>query len=39
LGVVYHPSTHSQRYYQGHSDDIVSLAVHPGQVLVATGEV
>lgn len=38
LGVVYCPRTHSQRYYQGHADDVVSVDVHPGRLLVATGE-
>lgn len=29
VGVVYNPATHKQRFMMEHSDDIVSLALHP----------
>ncbi|EHB11852.1 Echinoderm microtubule-associated protein-like 5, partial [Heterocephalus glaber] len=38
-GVVYSPREHRQKFYRGHSDDIISLALHPERVLVATGQV
>ncbi|XP_068597059.1 echinoderm microtubule-associated protein-like 6 [Brachionichthys hirsutus] len=39
VGVVYNAREHSQRFYLGHSDDIISLALHPERSLVATGQV
>ncbi|EGV91908.1 Echinoderm microtubule-associated protein-like 5 [Cricetulus griseus] len=33
------PREHRQKFYRGHSDDIISLALHPERVLVATGQV
>uniref|UniRef100_A0A8P0NVY0 EMAP like 5 n=1 Tax=Canis lupus familiaris TaxID=9615 RepID=A0A8P0NVY0_CANLF len=39
VGVVYSPREHRQKFYRGHSDDIISLALHPERVLVATGQV
>ncbi|KAF4017713.1 hypothetical protein G4228_008523 [Cervus hanglu yarkandensis] len=39
IGVVYSPREHRQKFYRGHSDDIISLALHPERVLVATGQV
>lgn len=32
LGVVYNPTTHSQRFHTAHTDDILCLALHPTQV-------
>ena len=32
-------STSSQRFFQLHNDDVVSLAVHPSRTIVATGQV
>lgn len=32
VGVVYNRSAHSQRFYTGHTDDILCLALHPSQV-------
>ena len=37
--VIYHPVKKSQRYFIEHTDDIISLALHPDQKTVATGEV
>ena len=39
VGVVLDKSQRSQRFYLGHGDDILSLAVHPVKDIVATGEV
>ncbi|MGH0182479.1 UNVERIFIED_CONTAM: hypothetical protein FKN15_009768 [Acipenser sinensis] len=39
VGVVYNTREHKQKFYLGHNDDIISLALHPEQVLVATGQV
>ncbi|KAK9824333.1 hypothetical protein WJX72_009517 [[Myrmecia] bisecta] len=38
LGVVYNPMSHTQRFFQGHDDDIRCLAMHPARRLVATGQ-
>lgn len=38
-GIVYHREKHTQRFYLGHTDDILALAVHPTKDLVATGQV
>uniref|UniRef100_A0A8C6S538 EMAP like 6 n=1 Tax=Neogobius melanostomus TaxID=47308 RepID=A0A8C6S538_9GOBI len=38
VGVVYNTREHSQRFYLGHNDDIISLALHPERSLVATGQ-
>ena len=38
LGIVYDQDTHTQRFFKGHSDDIVCAAMHPERTLVATGE-
>ncbi|XP_063080185.1 echinoderm microtubule-associated protein-like 5 [Engraulis encrasicolus] len=39
VGVVYNTREHKQKFYLGHTDDIISLALHPERVLVATGQV
>ncbi|XP_078516147.1 echinoderm microtubule-associated protein-like 5 isoform X2 [Lissotriton helveticus] len=39
VGVVYNSREHRQKFYRGHNDDIISLALHPERVLVATGQV
>ena len=39
LAVVMSRSTSSQRFFQLHNDDVVSLAVHPSRTIVATGQV
>ncbi|XP_061915415.1 echinoderm microtubule-associated protein-like 6 isoform X1 [Entelurus aequoreus] len=39
VGVVYNTREHCQRFYLGHNDDIISLALHPERTLVATGQV
>ncbi|XP_041941967.1 echinoderm microtubule-associated protein-like 5 [Alosa sapidissima] len=39
VGVVYNAREHKQKFYLGHNDDIISLALHPERVLVATGQV
>lgn len=38
VGIVYSQETHSQRFNVDHTDDIISLAVHPEGRFVATGE-
>ncbi|XP_028827800.1 echinoderm microtubule-associated protein-like 6 isoform X1 [Denticeps clupeoides] len=39
VGVVYNTREHAQRFYLGHSDDVISLALHPDKIQVATGQV
>ncbi|XP_042565417.1 echinoderm microtubule-associated protein-like 6 isoform X9 [Clupea harengus] len=39
VAVVYNRQQHSQRFYLGHDDDILSLTVHPLKDYVATGQV
>jgi microtubule-associated protein-like 6 len=39
VGIVYTKSSHTQRHYLGHTDDILCLALHPTRDLVATGQV
>jgi len=39
LGIVYDFDEHSQVYFTGHSDAIVSIAMHPEGDIVATGQV
>ncbi|XP_077381857.1 echinoderm microtubule-associated protein-like 6 isoform X7 [Festucalex cinctus] len=39
VGVVYNARDHTQKFYLGHNDDIISLALHPDKVQVATGQV
>lgn len=39
VGIVYKRETHTQRFYLGHNDDILSLTLHPIKDLVATGQV
>ena len=39
LGIVYDRETHTQKFYTGHTDDILSLSLHPTKDLVATGQI
>ncbi|XP_077993248.1 echinoderm microtubule-associated protein-like 6 [Glandiceps talaboti] len=39
VGVVHNTKEHSQRFFFGHDDDIISLALHPERSLVATGQI
>ncbi|KAG7492916.1 hypothetical protein MATL_G00019970 [Megalops atlanticus] len=39
VGVVFNTRDHTQKFYLGHNDDIISLALHPDRVQVATGQV
>ncbi|CAM2111020.1 unnamed protein product [Caretta caretta] len=39
VGVIYNTREHTQKFFLGHNDDIISLAVHPDKTLVATGQV
>jgi hypothetical protein len=38
-GVVYNPVQHTQRFFNGHTDDIICMALHPNVTHVATGQV
>ena len=38
LGVVIDKKTNKQRFFTHHKEDIVSLAIHPNKVTVATGQ-
>ena len=39
LGIVHDIANNTQRYYYGHTGDIVSLALHPRGKIVATGQI
>eukprot|EP01135_Chromosphaera_perkinsii_P001223 Nk52_evm22s162 gene=Nk52_evmTU22s162 len=39
VGVVFNASKRTQRFYQGHDDDLISLSLHPEGKLIATGQV
>ncbi|XP_072121311.1 echinoderm microtubule-associated protein-like 6 isoform X4 [Mobula birostris] len=39
VGIVYNTREHTQKFFLGHNDDIISLALHPERSLVATGQV
>uniref|UniRef100_A0A672SZE4 EMAP like 6 n=1 Tax=Sinocyclocheilus grahami TaxID=75366 RepID=A0A672SZE4_SINGR len=39
VGVVYSTREHTQKFFLGHNDDIISLALHPDKTQVATGQV
>ena len=39
VGVIYNPATKTQRFYQGHNDDIKCIALNPANPsIVATGQ-
>ncbi|KAL5463172.1 hypothetical protein EMCRGX_G032049 [Ephydatia muelleri] len=38
-GIVLNAAERKQRFFLGHSDDIISLALHPAKALVATGQI
>jgi microtubule-associated protein-like 6 len=38
VGIIYNSVEHSQKFYVGHDDDIISLAVSPDHQYVATGQ-
>eukprot|EP00794_Sanderia_malayensis_P020047 gene20047-22014_t len=39
VGIVYNKQTHTQKFYLGHDDDILCLAIHPVKDVIATGQV
>ncbi|XP_006816118.2 echinoderm microtubule-associated protein-like 6 [Saccoglossus kowalevskii] len=39
VGVVYNTKEQSQKFFLGHDDDIISLALHPERSMVATGQI
>ena len=39
VGIVYNRDRHSQKFYLGHTDDILCLTIHPAKDIVATGQV
>lgn len=39
LGIVYNRDDNTQRFYQGHTDDILSLCMHPTKDIAVTGQV
>lgn len=39
LGIVYSPASHQQRFYKGHTDDVLCLTIHDDKDFVATGQV
>eukprot|EP00698_Gefionella_okellyi_P011914 TRINITY_DN3177_c0_g1_i1.p1 TRINITY_DN3177_c0_g1~~TRINITY_DN3177_c0_g1_i1.p1 ORF type:complete len:1137 (-),score=303.33 TRINITY_DN3177_c0_g1_i1:786-4136(-) len=38
VGVVYNTQSHTQRFFTGHTDDILSIAMHPDGDVFATGQ-
>ena len=38
-GIVYNPFKKTQKHFVDHTDDIISLALHPDRKVVATGEI
>jgi hypothetical protein len=38
LGIIYDMKTKEQSFYQGHSEEVTCLALHPNGLLVATGD-
>lgn len=39
VGIIYNRQQNTQRFYLGHDDDILCLALHPVKDYVATGQV
>jgi WD40 repeat protein len=39
LGVVFDFEAHSQKFFKGHTDDVICIATHPRSQLIATGEI
>ncbi|GFN97686.1 echinoderm microtubule-associated protein-like 6 [Plakobranchus ocellatus] len=39
VGIVYSAREHKQRFFLGHNDDLISLALHPDRTTVATGQI
>ena len=38
-GIIYNPVQHTQKFFNGHTDDIICLGMHPDFNIVATGQV
>lgn len=38
LGVVHNPNTNRQRFFYGHNDDVLCIAMHPNRKWVCTGQ-
>ena len=38
-GIIYNPVQHTQKFFNGHTDDIICMAMHPDFNIVATGQV
>ncbi|EKX32589.1 hypothetical protein GUITHDRAFT_82168, partial [Guillardia theta CCMP2712] len=38
-GVVYNPIQHTQKFFNGHTDDVICLSLHPDFITAATGQV
>jgi WD40 repeat protein len=38
LGVVYDPSTHTQKFFDAHGDDVTAITFSPDKKFIASGE-
>lgn len=39
LGIVYNVKSHTQKFFLGHNDDVLCLAMHPEGLKIASGQV
>ena len=37
VGIVYNPEAHTQMHHIDHTDDVISMAMHPNGVIIASG--
>lgn len=37
--IIYDKKLHAQKFFRGHTDNVISIALHPDETIVATGQV